>query len=122
MSLQNQAVSTAAWNDESHVIENREQYRQKYLRICPLLDDHFEYIMPDAGFYLWLNTEVDDLRFAETLYRDQSLAVLPGSLLGRDTQYGNPGAGYIRLALVASIDECEQAIERLITHSQTFQG
>ena len=121
MSLQNQALSAAAWSDNQHVVENRQLYRHKYDVLCPMLDEHFDYQMPDAGFYLWLNTHSDDIDFATTLYRDQHLTVLPGSLLSRDTEQCNPGKGFIRLALVNPLDECQQAIERLIQHAQRYR-
>lgn len=118
MSLQNQAASTAAWNDESHVVENRALYREKYELLCPMIAESFEFNQPDSGFYLWIKTPTCDIEFAKDLYRNQHLTVLPGSFLGRDVNGRNPGAGYIRLALVSPIEECKMAVNRLLTEAR----
>lgn len=114
MSLHSQAISTAVWSDEEHVIENRAIYREKYDALCPMLADKFEYQMPDAGFYLWLRTPESDINFASKLYEKQHLTVLPGSFLSRSAQGVNPGFGYIRLALVSPLTDCRAGIERLL--------
>ena len=109
-----QEASIAAWNDEDHAEANRQLYRSKYREILPKLKPHFDFVEPEAAFYLWLNTPIDDQEFCLKLYRDYSLKVVPGSLLARDTDDGNPGRNRIRIALVASFDECNEGIDRLI--------
>lgn len=114
MSLQNQEASQAAWSDESHVVKNRQLYREKYDLLCPAIAKKLEFNMPDSGFYLWVKTPSCDVEFAKSLYRDQHLTVLPGSFLGREVNGRNPASGYIRLALVSSLERCKQAVDRLI--------
>ncbi|ACR12784.1 succinyldiaminopimelate transaminase [Teredinibacter turnerae T7901] len=113
MPLFAQAASIAAWRDETHVVENRELYRQKFDRVLAILGDSLPVIRPDASFYLWPQTPVSDTEFARDLFAEQHVTVLPGSYLARSTADGNPGSQRIRMALVASLDECEQAAQRL---------
>ena len=108
-----QMASIAAWNDESHVIENRRLYAEKFSAITPMLSGALQVEMPDAAFYLWAKTKRSDIDFAVKLYRDLNITVLPGSLLAREAHGTNPGAGFIRLALVASLDECAEAANRI---------
>ena len=108
-----QMASVAAWNDESHVIENRRLYAEKFNTVTPMLSDVLQVEMPDAAFYLWAKTTASDTDFAVKLYRDLNITVLPGSLLAREAHGTNPGAGFIRLALVASLDECVEAAKRI---------
>ena len=115
-----QQASIAAWQDEAHAENNREIYRQKYKQILPKLKGHFDYIEPQAGFYLWLSTPIDDQKYCQDLYQKYNLKVLPGSLLARDSYGENPGKNKIRIALVASIDECIQGIDRLLTYNSTL--
>lgn len=108
-----QAASTAAWNDETHVRENRRLYREKFAAVLPLLQDTLQVEMPDAAFYFWARTSQPDTEFAIRAYRDCNVTVLPGSFLARDAHGVNPGAGFVRIALVASLDECLEAARRL---------
>lgn len=108
-----QAASIAAWNDEAHVIENRRQYAEKFKSVTHLLSGSLEVEMPDAAFYLWARTPMSDTEYAQMLYRDHNVTVLPGSYLARDAHGINPGKGFIRLALVASLDECMEAARRI---------
>lgn len=108
-----QGASIAAWNDEAHVVENRRQYAEKFEKVTPLLQGPLEVEMPDAAFYLWARTSMPDTEFALKLYRDFNVTVLPGSFLARDAHGINPGKGFIRLALVASLDECLEAASRI---------
>lgn len=108
-----QAASIAAWNDEAHVVENRRLYAEKFKAVIPLLQGSLEVKMPDAAFYLWARTTVSDTEYARTLYRDHHVTVLPGSFLARDAHDINPGKGFIRLALVASLQECLEAARRI---------
>jgi N-succinyldiaminopimelate aminotransferase len=116
-----QRASIAAWSDETHVQDNRAMYRAKFDAVTPLLAPVMDVALPDAGFYLWAGVPGgDDVAFARQLIAQYNVAVLPGSLLARDlppspehpTGY-NPGAGRIRLALVAPTQECVEAAHRI---------
>ncbi len=114
MGLAVQAASAAAWNDEAHVLENRRLYREKFDAVLPLVQPHLEVRLPDAGFYLWARVrDGDDLRFARDLYASQAVTVLPGSYMAREDAGRNPGAGYVRMALVAETAECVEAAHRI---------
>ncbi len=113
-----QRASVAAWNDEAHVAENRALYRQKFERVTPILASVMNVALPDAGFYLWAQVPDhcgggSDEWFARELLAQYNVAVLPGSYLAREAQGVNPGAGRVRLALVAGLDECVEAAERI---------
>ena len=108
-----QAASVAAWNDDAHVVENRRLYAQKFNAVTPLLQQKFDVEMPDAAFYCWAKAKESDTELALKLYRDFNITVLPGSFLAREAHGQNPGAGFIRLALVASFDECIEAANRM---------
>ncbi len=109
-----QQASIAAWNDESHVIANRDKYRKKFAQVTPLLAEVLEVKLPDAGFYLWASVaDGNDIAFARGLLAQYNVTVLPGSLLARDAHGINPGAGRVRLALVAEVDECLEAARRI---------
>ncbi len=118
-----QAASIAAWDDEAHVVANREQYRQKFAAVTPLLEAVMDVRLPDAGFYLWAAVpDGDDVAFARDLLAQYNVTVLPGSYLAREAQGFNPGAGRIRMALVAETAECLEAAQRIValiknTHS-----
>jgi N-succinyldiaminopimelate aminotransferase len=120
-----QRASVAAWNDEAHVAANRDKYRAKFAQVTPLLAEVMRVALPDAGFYLWADVSAlapdgDDVAFALGLLAQYNVAVLPGSLLARESNGVNPGAGRIRLALVAELDECLEAARRIVSfvHSQ----
>ena len=108
-----QAASIAAWKDEAHVVENRRQYREKFAAVTPRLADVLATAMPDAGFYLWAGTARSDSEFARQLLADYNVVLLPGSYLARTAQGVNPGAGYLRIALVAPLADCVEAAERI---------
>jgi N-succinyldiaminopimelate aminotransferase len=115
-----QAASIAAWNDEAHVVENRARYRQKFAAVTPLLADVLDVALPDAGFYLWAGVPGgDDVAFAQGLLAQYNLVVLPGSLLARPAHGVNPGAGRIRLALVADEAECLEAAHRIVSFTKS---
>ena len=109
-----QSASIAAWNDEDHVVANRAQYRAKFARITPMLSAVMDVALPDAGFYLWAHVGGSDTDFARELYALYNVTVLPGSFLARDVGGHNPGAGRIRMALVAETAECEEAARRIV--------
>ncbi len=117
-----QSASIAAWNDEAHVLENRAQYRQKFAQITPLLADVLDVALPDAGFYLWAGVEGSDEAFARELYAAYNVTVLPGSYLAREAHGLNPGAGRIRMALVAQADECLEAAQRIVAFVKARQS
>lgn len=111
-----QAASIAAWSDEAHVIENRKLYVQKFSTVTPILQNVLEVEMPDAAFYLWAKVKdksISDTDFAIKLYRDLNITVLPGSFLARAAHGTNPGENFIRMALVASVEECVEAAKRM---------
>ena len=112
-----QAASITAWNDEAHVKENRRLYREKFEQITPLLAEALDVQLPDAGFYLWAGVgnccNGSDTAFARDLYAQYNVTVLPGSFLAREAQGHNPGAGRIRMALVADPVDCLEAAQRI---------
>ena len=114
MSIPHQLASIAAWQDETHVEANRVLYRQKFDLWLDKLGDKLPLRRPDAGFYFWLPVK-DDEQFVKTLYQDLNIHALAGRYLSRDTNAGNPGKNFVRMALVADIAQSEEAIERLLT-------
>ncbi|MCF6353555.1 MAG: succinyldiaminopimelate transaminase [Candidatus Polarisedimenticolaceae bacterium] len=113
MALPTQAASTAAWSDEDHVIKNRALYREKFSLVLDILGSSLEIHQPDAGFYLWPETPIPDPAFALGLFRAQNVTVVPGSFLSREVNGINPGQNRIRMALVAPLDECIDAAQRI---------
>ena len=115
-----QVASIEAWNDEEHVEQNRALYVQKFDTVIDILSPVIHATAPDAGFYLWLNTPIDDETFAHDLFDQQNITVLPGSYLSRENDGINPGANHVRLALVAPLDECITAAERIKQYIETL--
>ena len=114
MSVTIQQASIAAWNDEEHVAANRDAYTAKFDAVTARLSQVLDVTRPDAGFYLWAAVPGgDDARFARELFAQQHITVLPGSFLARDAHGVNPGAGRVRLALVAPLAECVAAAARI---------
>ena len=111
--VQHQHASIAAWRDERHVRDNRAMYREKFDAVLATLDGCLEVARPDAAFYLWPRTPVADDDFARALYAQQNVTVLPGQYLSRDAHGLNPGVGHVRMALVATLDECVEAAVRI---------
>ena len=113
-----QAASIAAWRDEQHVIENRALYQAKFARVTPMLAGVMDVTLPDAGFYLWAaipdGFSGSDTAFSRELLALYNVVVVPGSYLARDAQGSNPGAGRIRMALVAETAECVEAAGRIV--------
>ena len=110
-----QSASIIAWNDESHVQKNRILYREKMRAVVPILQQLLEVEIPAAGFCLWVKLPMDDELFAQTLFSEQHVKVLPGQYLARSVNNYNPGTGYIRLALVQSLEVCIEAAERIVS-------
>jgi N-succinyldiaminopimelate aminotransferase len=115
-----QAASAAAWRDEAHVAENRRLYREKFLAVVPVLEKVLPVEMPDASFYLWIRTPISDTGFAKALYRDYNVTVLPGSYLAREAHGVNPGENFVRIALVAPLEQCVEAAERIKDFVETL--
>lgn len=115
-----QAASTAAWNDEVHVEDNRRQYREKFATVMPILQDVLNFTAPDAAFYLWAQVpDGNDEVFVRELYRQESITLLPGRYLAREAGGVNPGAGFVRIALVEPLTACVEAAERIHHFIQT---
>ncbi len=108
-----QSASITAWTDEHHVIQNRHLYQQKFDTVLDILSSTLKPVRPDAGFYLWVKTPIDDATFAQQLFAQQNITVLPGQFLSRPVDTINPGENYIRMALVAPLDECRDAALRI---------
>ncbi|MFC0403257.1 succinyldiaminopimelate transaminase [Paraburkholderia rhizosphaerae] len=112
-----QTASIAAWNDEAHVRENRAKYARKFATVTPMLASVLDVRLPDAAFYLWANvarTGLSDTGFAQRLYADYNVTVLPGSYLARTAHGINPGRDFVRIALVADVDECTEGAQRIV--------
>ncbi len=120
-----QRASTAAWNDEAHVVANRELYRRKFAQVTPLLSRVLDVALPDAAFYLWAGIGSacggSDIEWARGLLAQYNVAVLPGSLLARTARGHNPGAGRIRMALVAPVAECLEAAQRIVSYTESLR-
>ncbi|RMX15638.1 succinyldiaminopimelate transaminase [Vandammella animalimorsus] len=121
-----QAASIAAWGDEAHVAHNRQLYREKFAQVTPVLQAVLDVRLPDAGFYLWAGIPphlgLSDAQFARALYEQQAVTVLPGSYLAREAAGINPGAGRVRMALVAETAECLEAARRIAAFVRNLQG
>jgi N-succinyldiaminopimelate aminotransferase len=113
-----QAASVAAWQDEAHVVENRDLYRRKFAQVTPLLEQVLDVRLPDAAFYLWAGVRGSDTAFARDLLAQYNVTVLPGSYLARESDGVNPGAGRVRMALVADTAECLEAAQRIVKFIQ----
>lgn len=113
MPVQTQLASVAAWNDEAHVRANRDLYREKFDAVLKILAPVMDVQRPDGGFYLWARTPGDDTLFTRDLFAAEHVTVVPGSYLSREVNGVNPGAGRVRMALVAPLGECIEAAERI---------
>jgi N-succinyldiaminopimelate aminotransferase len=113
MPLPTQFASIAAWNDDAHARANRVLYREKFARVLPILQPVLDVREPDGAFYLWPDVSGDDEMFTRDLFATQNLTLLPGSYLARDTAAGNPGKRRVRISLVAPVDECVSAAQRI---------
>lgn len=122
MPLQVQAASAAAWSDEAHARANRALYREKFDAVIPLLESTFEFERPAAGFYLWAAPPGDDAGFARGLFERRHVRVLPGSYLSRSRDGVDPGAGRVRIALVAPLEDCVEAALRMAAHCEDLRA
>jgi len=114
------SASIAAWGDEAHVRANRAEYAAKFAALQPKLAEVLPCTMPDAAFYLWAKTPIDDVEFAKGLLARQAVMVLPGTFLAREARGSNPGRGFVRIALVAAREECGEAIDRILRYARTL--
>jgi N-succinyldiaminopimelate aminotransferase len=126
MSPMIQAASVEAWNDETHVEENRAKYVKKFAQITPLLQEVLDVQLPDAAFYLWAKVDhlkgISDTEFARRLYQQYNVTVLPGSYLAREAHGINPGQNRIRMALVAEVGECLEAAQRIVAFCKELRN
>ena len=122
MSIQTQLASIAAWNDEAHVEENRRQYTLKFNAVLEILGPVMDVQQSDASFYLWAGTPIPDDDFAQQLFAQQQVTVLPGSYVSRTVDGINPGANRVRMALVAEVDECIEAAHRIRTFVESLKN
>jgi N-succinyldiaminopimelate aminotransferase len=113
MPVPTQLASIAAWNDDAHAAANRALYREKFARVLPILEPVLDVVEPDGGFYLWPDVQRNDEDFTRELFATQNLTILPGSYLARDSRGGNPGRRRVRISLVAPVDECVAAAQRI---------
>ena len=115
-----QVASRLAWEEEAHVQESRSEYQQKFDAVLEALGGCLDMEKPEAGFYLWARTPGPDEAFTRELFARKNITVLPGSYLSRESGGTNPGAGRIRMALVAPMDECLDAAKRIRTFMNTL--
>ena len=120
MPVQHQIASIAAWQDEDHVRSNRDLYREKFDAVIDILSPLLDVRKPDASFYLWVKTPNSDEEFARGLFNQQHVTVLPGSYLSREINGINPGRGHVRMALVATPDECIEAARRIRAYVESL--
>ncbi|MGB1092024.1 MAG: succinyldiaminopimelate transaminase [Oceanobacter sp.] len=120
--IQTQLAAIAAWNDEAHVEENRRQYTEKFKTFIEILEPVCDIEQSDASFYLWFKTPIADDLFAQRLFAEQHITVLPGSYVSRTIDGVNPGAGRVRMALVASVEECREAALRIRNLMETINS
>jgi len=113
MPIQHQMASIAAWRDEAHVKQNRDLYREKFTAVTEILKPVLDVKLPDASFYLWTKTPGSDESFARGLYEKENITVLPGSYLSRENNGHIPGENHVRMALVAKLEECVAAAEKI---------
>lgn len=118
MPVQHQLASIAAWQDETHVQQNRQLYREKFVAVVNILKPVLNIAIPPASFYLWpeiplSKTIRNECDFTRELFAQQNVTVLPGTYLARENAGGNPGNNHIRLALVAPTTECLEAAQRI---------
>jgi N-succinyldiaminopimelate aminotransferase len=112
-----QHVAIAAYNDERHVAENRQMYREKFDLADQIIGDRYGYRRPAGGFFLWLDVAAQGGSEAATLalWREGGLRVVPGRYLAREQMDGsNPGADYVRVAMVQNKEITAEALHRLV--------
>jgi N-succinyldiaminopimelate aminotransferase len=113
MPVPSQLASIAAWSDDAHAAVNRALYREKFAQVVPILAPVLDVQAPAGGFYLWPHVGGDDTQFTRELFARKNVTILPGSYLARATPSGNPGAGRLRISLVAQLAQCLEAAGRI---------
>ena len=113
MSNSVQHASIAAWKDEAHVVENRRLYREKFAAFYERVNPVLPLTMPDAAFYFWVDVRGDDVAFARDLYAATHITVLPGSYISRESHGAMPGRGFVRMALVSTLEDAIEAGDRI---------
>ncbi|MBG6157670.1 aspartate/methionine/tyrosine aminotransferase [Labrenzia sp. EL_159] len=116
VSLPAQAVAVRAYQDEAHVAENRRLYNEKFEAAERFLGPIMGSVTPEGGFFLWLDVGKwgDGVTVTERLWRDIGVKVVPGGFLASDQSDGsNPGRDFIRIGLVAPLEQTEVALERM---------
>ncbi len=113
MAVPTQLASVAAWEEDSHAAANRRLYQEKFDKVLPILAPVLHVERPAGAFYLWPDVGGDDERFTRELFARKNLTVLPGSYLARASGASNPGAGRVRISLVAPVAQCVEAAERI---------
>jgi N-succinyldiaminopimelate aminotransferase len=109
-----QLASVAAWKDEAHVVENRRLYREKFAAFYERVNPVLPLTRPEAAFYYWVAVPGgDDLAFTRELFAATHVTVLPGSYIARDAHGVNPGQGFVRMALVSTLEEGVEAARRV---------
>jgi succinyldiaminopimelate transaminase len=98
-----QRASVVAWNDEEHVERTRDAYRRKRELLVPVIEARgYEIVASTATMYLWVAVNDPSEDVAERLL-ERGVVVSPG------TFFGPSGEGYVRFALVPTLEECERA-------------
>ena len=113
MPIHHQMASCEAWKDSDHAKKNRELYKKKFDTVIEILSPQIDIEYPEAGFYLWLRTPINDEEFSQGLYSQKNVTVLPGSFISRDINGFNPGKNFVRIALVAELEKCKEAAYRI---------
>jgi N-succinyldiaminopimelate aminotransferase len=124
MAVPTQLASIAAWDEDTHAVANRRLYQEKFARVLPILAPVMSVEKPAGAFYLWPDVRGDDEKFARELFARKNITLLPGSYLARGGGGGggagagvgledNPGAGRVRISLVAPVAQCIEAAERI---------
>ncbi|PLX34997.1 MAG: aspartate aminotransferase [Hyphomicrobiales bacterium] len=111
-----QTAAAAAWSDEDHVEQNRRLYRAKFDAADEILGSRFGYRRPGGGFFIWLDMRAHGGGEAAALelWRGAGLRTIPGAYLGADTPGGNPGADFLRIALVQNEELTREGLTRLV--------
>lgn len=107
-----QLAAAKVWDDEAHVIVNREMYSEKFKIADKIFSDVENYVSPEAGFFLWLPVG-DGEKATLKLWQETGVRVLPGAYLSREVNGHNPGKEYIRVALVAPKEEMRAGLQKI---------